>query len=93
MVRAKLEYTTRNIRGEGKVFCAYCGKEIRPDTEIDHYETCDYYHCDCEDALKEIDIHNAIRQKEKEIEELERSMPKIKYTIKVVKKEIVKIIE
>ena len=63
MIRANLSYDTKHFqtyRKEGsvtvfdKAYCVYCGKEIQPDTEIDHHETCDYYHCDCEDAKKEI---------------------------------------
>lgn len=39
-----------------------------------------YYHCDCEDALKEIEIRQKLVQLEKNMRELQLSMPKTKYT-------------
>ena len=76
MIRAKLPYDTKHFqtyRKEGsvtvfdKAYCVYCGKEIQPDTEIDHHETCDYYHCDCEDAKKEIALQQDIERLDREL--------------------------
>ena len=63
MTRAQLEMNTENIVVNGDVCCAYCGRKIKPDTEIDHHEVTEYYHCDCEDAKKEI----YVRQERKKI--------------------------
>ena len=90
MISAKLEYNTKSIKTEGKVFCAYCGKEIHPDREIDEgYYDYDYYHCDCEDALKEIEIQKQIESKKKDIRAIEaeinrliHSMPQVHYMLK-----------
>lgn len=79
MINAKLDYNTKSIKHNGKVYCAYFGSEIKHDTEIDGYDSWDYYHCDCEDALKEIEIANQIKEVEKEINRLKGSMPKVKY--------------
>lgn len=88
MIRAKLEYSTKNLDLNQKKYCIYCGKEIESDSEIDHNEYTNYYHCDCEDALKEIEIHKKIMQlkeeiklKENEIKKLNDSIPKNKYAV------------
>ena len=89
MIRAKLEYSTKHFAFEKKAICSYCGKEIQPDSEFDHHETYTYYHCDCEDAIKEIEINNAILKKQQEIRELNSSMPKAKYKIISIKKQVI----
>lgn len=72
--------TTLNIRmDDGKIYCAYCGKEIPADTEIDHHEETNYYHCDCEDALEEIRIRREITEHERQIVKLSNEMPEPKY--------------
>lgn len=69
------------VRCSEKVYCAYCGKEIQPDSEIDHGEVRDYYHCDCEDALKEIEIIKKIASLERDIQNLRRELSETKYGI------------
>ncbi len=81
MIRAKLEYNTNHLNYYNKCYCSYCGKEIKADTEIDNHESFDYYHCDCEDALKEIELYKEIKKLEERIIELKSSMPKAKYGI------------
>ena len=84
MLCAKLPYNTQYIHHKGKVYCAYCGKELIEDNTTDHYEIVEqYYHCDCEDAKKEISIKQEIQKVTKEydnkIYELKKSIPKRKY--------------
>ena len=79
--------TTLNIRmDDGKIYCAYCGKEIPADTEIDHHEETNYYHCDCEDALEEIRIRKEIAEHERQIEKLRNMFPVPRYqsAVKIV---------
>ena len=68
---------------QGEKRCAYCGKVIKPDTESDYYDHWEYYHCDCEDAQREIKITFALMELEADYErkkrELNESMPKPKY--------------
>lgn len=71
MIRAKLEIDTRTVTVNGEIHCVYCGKKIEPDTEIDHHETYSYYHCDCEDAKKEIFIR---QEKERLTEKFKQDM-------------------
>ena len=78
---AKLEYNTKNIELDGKKYCAYCGSEIKPDTEWDEHYDYSYYHCDCEDALKEIEIHEKMVEVERELSNLRAMMPKPKYKL------------
>lgn len=85
MIRANLEMNTEHIVVNKEYYCAYCGKKIEPDTAIDHYDETHYYHCDCEDAKKEIFIR---REKEritnefkKNIMELESQQPKKRYDV------------
>ena len=87
MIRATLDIYTKHLRANGKTYCAYCGKEINPDIEIDHGETTEYYHCHCEDALKEIEIKQKIKEIEQrisayeaEMNHLTLSLPRPKYT-------------
>lgn len=77
--RPKLGYNTQHFEHEHKIYCAYCCKEIKPDVAWDDYDEINYYHCDCEDALKEIELLKEIRNKKEEIESLERQIPKRKY--------------
>lgn len=84
MSRAKIDINTRYLTFPlGERRCAYCGKVIEPDTEWDDYESYEYYHCDCEDAKKEIEISLQIRSVENEyidkLRELKRQMPEPKY--------------
>ena len=63
--------------------CAYCGKVIERERVWDDYDHWDYFHCDCEDAQKEIEITLALRGLERDYEqkkrELEKSMPHPKF--------------
>ena len=86
-MHAKLGLNTQHFVYGHKVHCAYCNKEIEPDSAWDDYDREDFYHCDCEDALKEIDILKQINQKKREIKSLEYQIPKIKYIVK--KKDII----
>ena len=94
MRRAKLEIDTEAIKVNGEIHCAYCGKKIEPDTEIDHGDTYDYHHCDCEDARLEIQLKNDIKFLDADYKrrrfELENRLPKRKY--KVEKTEIATLI-
>lgn len=57
-------YDTLSVKVKDKIYCAYCGKLIKPETHImDRYDEYKYYHCDCDDAQKE----HEIQLKEKEI--------------------------
>ena len=83
MIYARLNYNTKHLNVDGKKYCAYCGQEIKPDAEIDHHETTEYFHCDCKDALKEIKISQDITKLKLEINnitykifELEKQYPK-----------------
>ena len=86
-IDAKLGFNTQHFEYDRKVHCAYCNKEIEPDSAWDDYDREDFYHCDCEDALKEIDILKQISKKKQEIKSLECQIPKRKYVVK--KKEII----
>ena len=82
--RPKLNINTHYLNFPlGEKRCAYCGKVINPDTEWDDYDHWDYYHCDCEDAQREIKITFALMELEADYErkkrELNESMPKPKY--------------
>ena len=85
MIRAKLEMNTEHIVANNECYCAYCGKKIEPDTEIDHREETHYYHCDCEDAKKEIFIRKETEritnEFKKNIMELESQWPMIRYGV------------
>lgn len=54
----KVEYQSNYLETKVKVFCKYCGKEIK-DTgryyDRDYYEN---YECNCEGAMKEIELTN-----------------------------------
>lgn len=90
MIYAKLNMNTEVIKIDGETYCAYCGKKVKPDTEIDHYETTEYYHCDCEKALKEIWVKQEIKKSTDEYKQkliqLENQFPSIEY--KVEKKDV-----
>lgn len=81
MIRANLSRSTKHIILGGKAYCAYCGMKIEPDVEIDHHEETSYYHCNCADALKEIEIDKKVAEKEREIRALRETYPKAKYTV------------
>jgi len=83
-IRPKLDINTHYLDfPQGEKRCAYCGKVIKPDTEWDDYDSWEYYHCDCEDAQKEIKITLALRELEadygKKKRELKESMPEPKF--------------
>ena len=88
MIKAKLQYNTKNIYHNKKCYCAYCGKEIPEDVECHPYSPVYFYHCDCEDAMKEIGIYNKIAKKQEEIQELQRSIPKAKYQLTIIETEV-----
>ena len=77
MINAKLPYNTKSLKIDGKRYCVYCGQEIKPDTEIDHHETTEYFHCDCEDALKEIKIYQEIKKLQLENQNIVRKIYKL----------------
>lgn len=85
MIRAKLEIDTESIKVNGEIHCAYCGKKIEPDTEIDHGDRYEYHHCDCPDAKMEIYIKQEKKriteEYKKSIMNLEEMMPKVKYQV------------
>lgn len=92
MISAKLQINTKFIYIDSNhVYCAYCGKEISPDTEIDHHEVTNFYHCDCPDALKDIEIQQEINHHRAEIDKLSSSFPAPKYKVVALKPEIQKI--
>ena len=86
MRRANLEIDTEAIKVNGEIHCAYCGKKIEPDTEIDHHEETHYYHCDCEDAKKEIFItqekQRITNKFKQDMKNLDEQWPDAKYTVK-----------
>ena len=79
---ARLPLDTRHIINpeNNERYCAYCGKKIEAD--YDYEIDTNFYHCDCEDALKEI----AIIEK---IGELGKEMPSPKYEL--TKKTVIEI--
>lgn len=83
---AKLSKHTEHIFFENKMRCAYCGKEIKPDVEIDHGEITEYYHCNCEDAQKQLEIDTKkgklASEYHQKLLDLERAYPKAKYEIR-----------
>lgn len=90
-----MKMDTRHISYNGKIYCAYCGKEIKPDCDYDHYDVDTYWHCDCDDALKEIEIAEDISKLKVEItlltkdlnnriSELVKSRPKVKYEVRTM---------
>ena len=56
MIRAKKARNTKHFMHNGEAYCEYCGQKITPDCESDHYEVIKYYHCVCDDAIKQNDI-------------------------------------
>ena len=76
---ARLPFDTRHIINpeNNERYCAYCGKKIEAD-----WDYTNFYHCDCEDALKEIAI-------KKKISELRKEMPSPKYEL--TKKTVIEI--
>lgn len=88
MIRAKIPQDTKHFTINGVVHCSYCGKEIQPDTEIDHHETCDYYHCDCKDAQKELWVRKECKRVteecRKQLEDLGKQYPKEKFKAETV---------
>ena len=66
----------------GEAYCEYCGQKITPDCESDHYEVIEYYHCDCNDAIKQMDIEDKIKEIYRtQILPLRNSFPEVKYTL------------
>ena len=95
---AKLHYDTKtiimNLDAHGynkKYFCAYCGKEVEPYTDIvDRYEECKFYHCDCPDAVKEHELQTQIEELNDKIECIKLKFPKPKYKMETMQ-QVVKI--
>lgn len=82
MIRAKKARNTKHFMHNGEAYCEYCGQKITPDCEIDHYEVIEYYHCDCDDAIKQMDIEDKIKEiYETQITPLRNSFPEIKYAL------------
>ena len=81
MMSANLSYNTLSIKHNGKVYCAYCGKEIEADLKIDGYDSYEYYHCNCEDAMKEIEVRKEIEAAEREVCKLTAKLPKPKFQL------------
>ena len=79
---ARLPFDTRHITNpeNNERYCAYCGKKIEVDRDYEIYT--DFYHCNCEDALKEIAI-------KKKIGELRKEIPSPKYEL--TKKTVIEI--
>ncbi|WQJ53438.1 MAG: hypothetical protein [Wendovervirus sonii] len=77
MINAKISKNTKNLFLNNKHYCAYCGKEILPDIEIDHGDRTEYYHCDCVFALKEIDIQSEIHICQNQIKKFEAKIKKL----------------
>lgn len=90
MIRANLEYTTHNIILDECHYCAYCGKPIEPDVEIDHGDRTEYYHCNCENAMKEIGLMKEIKAYKDKIRMLQAEIPKPRYESKTIKKLVLK---
>ena len=72
-------YDTRYISINADKYCAYCGRKIEVKEEIDHYQTYQWYCCDCEDAQKEHQISLQIAALRQQYPE-----PKYKITAKPV---------
>lgn len=82
MIRAKRARNTRHFMHNGEAYCEYCGQKITPDCESDHYEVTEYYHCTCDDAIKQMDIEDKIKEIYRtQITPLRNSFPKIKYAL------------
>lgn len=83
MIRAKLERSTKFIEMDGKYYCSYCGKELSADATLDHHENTLYFHCDCEDAVKQMEVEDKMKEVSTrfrlELIELESQLPKEKY--------------
>lgn len=52
----KVEFKSNCLENKTKIFCSYCGKEIKDTSRYydrDYYES---FECDCEGAMKEIEL-------------------------------------
>ena len=58
------EYNTKTISIKGKKYCCYCGNEIQHNRVVGSYHNNipddDYYFCDCDMAIKQIELEDAI---------------------------------
>lgn len=82
MIHAKNARNTKHFMHNGEAYCEYCGQKIMPDCESDHYEVIEYYHCTCDDAIKQMDIEDKIKEIYRtQIMPLRNSFPKIKYAL------------
>ena len=79
-------YHTKNIVNNEKHYCAYCGKELFPYVEMDHYEEYTYYHCDCQDANYEHELQIKLNALKDEMENICRQFPKPKYKLEYIEK-------
>ena len=79
---AKKARNTKHFMHNGEAYCEYCGQKITPDCESDYYEVTEYYHCDCNDAIKQMDIEDKIKEIYRtQIIPLQNSLPEIKYAL------------
>ena len=88
MINAKLSISTKYIDLDGNKYCSYCVKEIKPDIEYsyeDRYEF-SYYHCDCKDALLQMELEDKINNMSKEIDKIKKQFPSVKYVKRTVTK-------
>ena len=74
-------YNTQHLKIEDKVYCAFCGKELKPHSAWDEYYETKYYHCDCQDAVKEKEIQDKIDNLMAEIKQLTYLQPKTVYKV------------
>ena len=75
---------TKNFNVGAKIFCSYCGKEIKSkDNNFD-------YECNCEESKGEIELENRISELQDEIRFLEK-FKLVKYRKTLSEKEIEKI--
>lgn len=83
MICAKKARNTKHFMHNGEAYCEYCGQKITPDCESDHYEAVtEYYHCDCDDAIKQMGIEDKIKEIYRtQIIPLQNSLPEIKYAL------------
>ena len=62
------------------LYCPYCGKKMKYHYKIfDHYDTYEWYDCDCNDF-------NNAEQIIKQIKKLKSNLPKPKFKISYIKK-------
>lgn len=76
---AEIPYNTQHLDYKGKKICAYCGKELKQDESWDDgYPDETFYHCDCEDAKKEIELQQKKYKLEYELSSVESGLRDIR---------------